>query len=116
MEKDFRKPSGWAWGFRVLLLVTMAGVLYLALIPQQPVSLGSDKANHVLAFFVMGALAQLGFPRVSTAGVLAPLFIFGVVVEALQYQAGRYAGMDDLLANLTGLAISAVVSLFIVHR
>lgn len=116
MEKESWEASPFLWVFRVVLLVAMAAVLYLALSPQQPVSLGYDKANHVVAFVVLGTLAQLGFPRVGAIGVLIPLFIFGVIIEALQYQVGRFAGMDDLVANLIGLAISAVVSLVIVRR
>lgn len=116
MENESWVSSPFVWVYRLALLVAMAGVLYLALSAQQPVSLGSDKANHVLAFAVLGALAQLGFPRVGTLGVLFPLFVFGVIIEALQYQVGRFAGMDDLVANLIGLVISAFVSLLIVRR
>lgn len=104
------------WFFRVCLLVAMAVVLYLAMMQDQAVDLGTDKLNHIVAFMVLGALGQLGFPRVHVLGVLFPLFVYGVLIEVVQSRVGRFAGMDDLVANLIGLAISAPLTLLIVHR
>lgn len=101
------------WFFRLVLLVALAGVTYLALMPAQAVSLGSDKTNHVVAFAVLGVLARLGFLRSGVVAVMFPLFIYGVLIEAMQYQVGRFAGMDDLVANLVGLGIASVSTLFI---
>lgn len=104
------------WFFRACLLVAMAVVFYLAMMQHQAVDLGTDKLNHIVAFMVLGALGQLGFPRLNVLGVLVPLFVYGVFIEVVQSQVGRYAGMDDLVANLIGLAISAPLTFLIVHR
>ena len=105
------QSSLFLWLFRVAFLVAMTGVLYLALSPVQPVNLGSDKTNHVFAFTVLGTLAQLSFPRFNALPVVALLLFFGVVIELIQSQVGRFAGMDDVMADLVGL----VVSVFIVR-
>ena len=105
------KTAPFLWVFRVFFLVAMIGVLYLALSPVQPVNLGSDKTNHVFAFTVLGTLAQLSFPRFNALPVVALLLFFGVVIELIQSQVGRFAGMDDVMADLVGL----VVSVFIVR-
>ena len=105
------KTAPFLWVFRVAFLVAMTGVLYLALSPVQPVNLGSDKTNHVFAFTVLGTLAQLSFPRFNALPVVALLLFFGVVIELIQSQVGRFAGMDDVMADLVGL----VVSVFIVR-
>ena len=105
------KTAPFLWVFRAVFLVAMIGVLYLALSPVQPVNLGSDKTNHVFAFTVLGTLAQLSFPRFNALPVVALLLFFGVVIELIQSQVGRFAGMDDVMADLLGL----VVSVFIVR-
>lgn len=101
------------WVFRLALLVALAVVFYLALMPVQAVSLGSDKFNHVVAFVVLGVLGRLSFPRSGVLSVMFPLFAYGVLIETLQYQVGRFASMDDLVANLIGLGIASVSTLFI---
>jgi VanZ family protein len=110
VNKDFWNASPFLWGFRVVLALAMMVVLYLALSPQQAVSLGSDKVNHVLAFVALGTFAQFGFPRLNPLWVLVPLFCFGVAIELLQTQVGRFAAMDDLVADGIGLIISVAVS------
>ena len=42
--------------------------------------------------------------------------LFHVIVEIVLHQAGRMAGMDDLLANFAGLLIAAPLTCVIVHR
>lgn len=108
--------SGVEWFFRACLLVAMGVVFWLAMMQGQSIDLGTDRINHIIAFMVLGALGQLGFPRVHVLGVLFPLFAYGVLVEIIQSQVGRMAGMDDLVANFTGLLISAPLTLVIVHR
>lgn len=107
------KASPFLWLFRVGFLVAVTGVLYLALVPQQPVSLGSDKANHVLAFVVLGTLAQLGFPRINALIVLTLLLFFGVMIELVQSQVGRFAGIDDVMADVVGLVVAGFIVRFI---
>jgi VanZ family protein len=107
--------SPFLWLLRAVLLIAMLGVLYLALSPQQPVSLGGDKTNHVVAFVVMGTLAQLGFPRAGLLRVLLPLIVFGALIEGLQYVVGRFAGIDDLIADLIGLALSVIIAKLIMR-
>lgn len=104
------------WFFRGCLLVALVAVFFLALMPDQAVSLGSDKVNHIVAFVVLGALGQLAFHRLHLLAILFPLFVYGVLIEVIQYYLGRFAGLDDVLANLAGLAISAPLSFLLVHR
>ena len=99
-----------AWLFRLFLCFALAVILYLALTPEQPVTLGSDDANHIVAFLVLGVLGRLGFPRANVMAVIFPLFAFGVIIEALQSQMGRDASMDDLVADLIGLAIASLLT------
>lgn len=115
MRGSFWNTSPFLWLFRVALALSLMVILYLALSPQQPVSLGGDKINHVLAFVALGTFAQFGFPRLNPLWVLAPLFCFGVAIELLQTQVGRFAAMDDLVADAIGLIISVAVS-WVAHR
>lgn len=62
-------------------------VAYLALMPGEDVpGFTWDKANHLLAFAVMTALAALGWPaRRSVFSLWAPLLGYGLLIEVIQY-------------------------------
>ena len=88
-----------------------AAVLYLALVPQPaPVPLLPwDKAQHALAFTVLGLLGAGGWPA-RFPWVLAGLFGFGCAIELLQHLGGtRTAELRDVVADSAGLAIAAVL-------
>lgn len=94
--------------WRITLVLLSCAVSYLALAPhpeQQPVSLGWDKLNHLLAFVALAAVGALGF--VGAWGRLAlGLLAFGVLIEVLQgFTPSRSADWNDLLADALGIAL-----------
>lgn len=121
---DVAQGETWRQLWRLLAVVTVAAVSWLAFTPNPPpaADLGWDKANHFTAF---GTLAFLGMqclrPRAGRAWwVLAALLVFGVLIELVQSQIpGRDADAQDVLADMMGavmgLAVHAV-ALWAVRR
>lgn len=81
-------------------------LLGLALIAAPPAALdtGWDKANHALAFAVLGAVAHGGW---RSPWRWAALLAFGVAIEALQaLTPTREPSAADVLADALGLALA----------
>jgi VanZ family protein len=104
-----RPDAGLRWGGRVLFLTTLILVTDLALqpgLPAPPELFGPDKVEHILAFFVLTALARMGWPRRAwTMAIL--LLAYGVGIEFAQALAtiGRTASAADVVADLIGIGI-----------
>lgn len=104
-----------AW--RVLLLLLIVAVSYLALTPRPPPSIdfGWDKLNHALAFAVLAFSAYLGYPASSRARVywLCALVAFGALIEVLQvFVPGRSSDWGDLLGDTIGIACGAAIGAY----
>lgn len=70
-------------------------------------STGWDKANHLLAFATLGALASLGW---RSAWSWVCLLAFGGAIELLQaLTPAREASWADLGADALGLALAALL-------
>lgn len=101
--------------WRVLVLLLMGAISWLALSPHPPASMntGWDKANHVLAF---GSLGFCGFwcvPTQRERWTLLPLalLVFGGVIELLQLQVpGRSGEWPDLLADSMGISVGLLIA------
>ncbi len=94
-------PRHW----HLLFWPCLIAVLVLALMPPtQPIpTTGWDKANHVLAFLVLGWLGRRVYARQRTAVLLA-LVGYGVLIELLQGMTSyRDADPADVLADSIGL-------------
>ena len=66
---------------------------------------GWDKANHLLAFGVLGLLGLLSWPH-RARQVLVGLLAYGAVIELLQsLTPERQASWPDMAANLLGLLL-----------
>lgn len=93
---------------RILLFLAAAGaVLWGSLAPASaaPSADLSDKAQHLIAYAVLGALGAWAFgPLLSVALALTA---FGLSIEALQalMGLGREGDLADVAANTLGLAI-----------
>ena len=82
-------------------------ILVLALVPGGSAmpSTGWDKANHLLAFFVLAVLGVMAYPS-QTAWVIFGLLAYGVLIEAAQFfTPTRSADWRDIFANALGLAL-----------
>ncbi|WP_101759551.1 VanZ family protein [Oceanicoccus sp. KOV_DT_Chl] len=90
-------------------ILALTAITVLALAPQEQatVSLGWDKANHCVAFFVLFVLLDLGYPsRHMWLAKLLPLFSYGVLIELIQlFLPYREGSAIDLVANLFGLLL-----------
>lgn len=67
-----------------------------------------DKAEHFLAYLVLGALGTIALPRVPLVVVSIALFALGAVLEAIQPYFGRTRDVLDLIANATGISTFAL--------
>ncbi len=97
------RPTPRFW--RLLFWPCLVAVLVLALMPPtQPMpTTGWDKANHVLAFLVLGWLGRRAYGRKRTAVLLA-LVGYGVLIELLQGMTTyRDADPADVVADSIGL-------------
>ncbi|NBC48947.1 MAG: VanZ family protein, partial [Gammaproteobacteria bacterium] len=92
-------------------------VAYLAFLPATEVpGLSWDKANHLLAFAVMTALAAFGWPtRRSAFSLWVPLLGYGLLIEIIQHVLPtREFSLLDWAAD--GLGILAALGLIALWR
>ena len=97
---------------RVLLVLAIGVILWLALHPSPPISgLQLDKLNHLAAFFVLALLAEYAFPSATVSALkLLPLLGFGLLIEVLQYWVGyRYFEWLDVAADAAGIVLFWVI-------
>ena len=66
-----------------------------------------DKLVHLAAYACVAGPVGLAWPRRAWAW-LGLLLAWGAAIELLQPLAGREGSLEDLLANLAGLALGAV--------
>lgn len=96
--------------WRVLLVLLLVVVSYLALTPKPPEGFesGLDKVAHLLAFTSLAFAGYLGFPAsrgIRTALVFG-LLAYGGLIELLQlFVSGRSSEWGDLLADGIGIGV-----------
>lgn len=100
------------WFFWVLLffsaVFSMTPVEYLGAIP---IFDWWDKAQHALAFAILGFLAWLAFPQNRSFSMMA-LLIYGGLIEILQWLTPwRFGEWADWLADVLGLSIVILLGL-----
>lgn len=110
--KPLRRPRLWLglWCIAIVIVV----VLSLIPTPQLALPSGSDKIEHVLAYFVLAASAvQLFATRAALLRVGLGLVVMGIALELAQDTLTSYRMMDaaDALANALGVAIGLVTAL-----
>lgn len=75
-----------------------------------------DKLNHIFAFFVLGVLARLAWPKAGALWPWALLLLFGILIEVVQYFVGRDASAFDVLADAIGVALAICATLIVRPR
>jgi VanZ family protein len=86
----------------------MLAIAYLAFAPlAEPPGLGWDKSNHLLAFFALAALADVGWPGArARPWRLGLVLSYGLFIELVQ--AGldyRQGSVLDFAADVLGVAL-----------
>jgi VanZ family protein len=93
--------------FRLLFWSALVFAFVMAILPQPPALPGDpgDKLLHMLAFFVLGGLAALAYPRIRLLVIFLSLTVFGAVIEFVQTipELGREASWLDWLADVGAL-------------
>jgi VanZ family protein len=94
--------------FRLVLAAAFVVITHLATTPQQypVVKHISDKANHILAFYVLALLLDFSFPKSNlvTSKVIM-LLTYGLLIEVIQsFIPNRMSSMLDLVADAIGIA------------
>ena len=103
--------------WRVLLVVLVVVISYLAIIPAPPreIDTGWDKLNHVMAFTALALTGRFAFPGSlgRWASLVLALLAFGGLIEVVQYFIpGRDSEWNDLAADSVGIAAGALLALF----
>ena len=89
----------------------------MAVLPQ-PVELpASDKVQHMAAFFTIGLLGCVAYPRLSRGKLLLALVAFGGLIELVQIIPAlhRDSQWSDWMADIAA-AIGALVVVFVGER
>ena len=98
---------------RATFAAALIGVFALALLPTssvESITVGWDKANHVLAFAVLAGLGRFAYPGRALA-LLAGLLVYGALIELAQGMTpDRTAQHSDIVADAVGIAIGWGVS------
>jgi VanZ family protein len=94
---------------RALFWATLVGIGVLALLPATSVPVlflkGWDKAQHAVAFLVLGALARVVLP-VRSRVIVVIMLAYGAAIEVAQGVTGsRHADWRDWVADAIGLVI-----------
>ena len=95
-------------GFQLALWGCVVVVAWLAFAPfAEPAGFSWDKANHVLAFCVMAALADGGYPGRDRELLRWGLLLgYGLGIELVQWQLPyREFSWLDLVANVVGVLL-----------
>jgi VanZ family protein len=97
----------YARAFQAAFALCLAGATWVSLVEIPGPLPASDKHLHAAGYLVLGFLADFAFPsRPYLLAKVAPLLLYGVVIEGLQSRIpGRSAEAADLLANLAGLLL-----------
>jgi len=111
-----------AAGFQILLGLALL-VASIAMLspgePEQPLLFpGEDKLWHLLTFAVLAFLADAGWPDKGFVPLkYLPLCAYGIGIEILQnYIPNRQFGLDDLVADGTGLLLYGALALPLLRR
>ncbi|WNC71170.1 VanZ family protein [Thalassotalea psychrophila] len=99
--------------FKVLFVVCLLSVSYLALMPiaELPNISSYDKANHFIAFFVLSVLQSFCYTKSRNVNVMAWLFVYGMLLEVLQGTTTfRHFSYLDLLADVFGIVVGLILT------
>ncbi len=98
--------------FRLSLTVALIVITYLAFAKlDYPVGPDiNDKLSHFLAFYTLALLADFSFPEKGFGFIkIAPLFIYGIGIEVIQYHLPfRMFSLFDVAADTMGLILYRV--------
>lgn len=105
---------------RVLFWCALIGTGVLSLLPVTtlpPITFSVwDKAQHAIAFFVLGGLARAAY-AVRSRVIVAAMLLYGAAIELAQGATGfRYADWRDWVADAVGVAVGVLVVLAIQGR
>ena len=101
---------------RFLLAVAALSILILSLIPEPPYVMRGieffDKLGHFTAYLILGFLVFISFKGRSRLSlfILAVIssFLYGGLIELLQYLTSRHPELWDLAANFAGSVAGAL--------
>lgn len=110
MQTSLRYPLPWR-GIALLLLAAVAVLSLVPSPPRPPDILAWDKAQHTLAYLVLGWWCSQCWPA-SRWRVALGLVLFGAALEALQSLSPvRQTEWLDMAANTVGVAAGALLAL-----
>lgn len=78
-------------------------------LPTPPDIFGTDKLEHILAFFALTVLGRMGWPRRGWT-LTVVLVGYGIGIELAQgaFASGRSASAADVVADLIGISLGLI--------
>jgi hypothetical protein len=105
--------------FRRAFYVAAAFAVVMALLPQPPYTPTrefGDKVEHIIAFAILAALANLGFPEAAKRTVVERLSFLGAAIEVMQSIPALHRDCEPLDWLADTLAVAAVTLGFALWR
>lgn len=99
-------------------VVATVAVIFLSVTPQPIPTSGpllSDKVQHLAAYGVLAMVGGVGLAAGKRVrGLAIALLALGLALEGVQaFVPGRFAGLDDMVANALGIAIGSGIALVV---
>lgn len=98
---------------RLAFAVCVLAIAYLAFAPlPEPAGFDWDKTNHLVAFFTLAAVADIGWPgRAAMPWRLGLVLGYGVFIELVQAQlVYRHGSVLDFVGDALGVVLYLVLS------
>ena len=105
--------------FRRAFYAAAAFAVVMALVPQPPYTPTrefGDKVEHIIAFAVLAALANLGFPRAAKRTIVERLSFLGAAIEVVQSIPALNRDCEPLDWLADTLAVAVVTAGFALWR
>jgi VanZ family protein len=94
--------------WKLALLLALTGISVAATMPPEALSAATinDKAAHAATFLLLAFLSHRAFPESSVLWKAGPLFVYGLLIECVQYYIPfRDFSLLDQMANTFGILL-----------
>jgi VanZ family protein len=94
------------WKLALLLALTVTTVATTMPPEALPAATINDKVAHTAIFLLLAFLSHRAFPETAVLWKAAPLFVFGLLIECVQYYIPfRDFSLLDQMANTVGILL-----------
>jgi VanZ family protein len=94
--------------WKLTLVLALTGTAVATTMPPEtlPAATINDKAAHAATFLLLAFFSHRTFPEITVPWKAAPLFLYGLLIECIQYFIPyRDFSLPDLTANTIGILL-----------